>query len=63
MQALGSMRFIEDFLEKGDFSNGLNHPRASVDFIEELIERFSNMLPKVNIYICKLIQVRKYSKF
>lgn len=55
MQALGAMRFIEDILEKSNFDE--MGQKNSINFLENLIKRFENLLPKVNIYYCKLIQV------
>lgn len=60
MQALGAMRFIEDIMEQSNFLE--MSQQNSINFLEDLIQRFKMLLPKVNIYYCKLIQVNEEFK-
>ncbi|KAH7732321.1 MYND finger family protein [Aphelenchoides avenae] len=54
MEALGAMRFIDDVLDKREVEQ--MSPANARSFIRDLLERFENLLPKVNVYYCKLIQ-------
>uniref|UniRef100_A0A915EGW9 Uncharacterized protein n=1 Tax=Ditylenchus dipsaci TaxID=166011 RepID=A0A915EGW9_9BILA len=54
MQALAAMRFIDDVLERNDFEQ-MSRSLAA-EFITDLLQKFELILPKVNIYYCKLIQ-------
>ncbi|KAI1732031.1 MYND finger domain-containing protein [Ditylenchus destructor] len=54
MQALAGMRFIDDLLDKTNFDE--MGRSVAIDFLKDLLLKFENMLPKVNIYYCRLIQ-------
>ncbi|KAI1725540.1 MYND finger domain-containing protein [Ditylenchus destructor] len=54
MQALAGMRFIDDLLDKTNFEE--MGRSVAIDFLKDLLHKFENMLPKVNIYYCRLIQ-------
>lgn len=46
MEALGAMRFIDDVLDKREVEQ--MSPANARSFIRDLLERFENLLPKVN---------------
>lgn len=56
MEALGAMRFIDDLLERSNFDQ--MGREESNRFLEDLLERFGRLLPRINIYYCKIVQVK-----
>lgn len=55
LEAIGAMKFIDNVLEKREIDQ--MPQKMAVEFLEDLLGRFNEMLPKVNVYFCKLIEV------
>jgi hypothetical protein len=55
MEAISAMRQIESIIEAGEIDQ--MSVNVAHQFVHDLVDRFSMILPKVNVYYCKLIQV------
>lgn len=56
MEAVAAMRFIEQIVENQEIEQMASNEQA-VNFLTDLKKRFSELLPKVNVYLCKIIQL------
>ncbi|KAK6766667.1 hypothetical protein RB195_026134 [Necator americanus] len=54
MEAIGAMRFIDKIIEDQEVEQMPKKTR--IEFLEDLLERFTKILSGTNIYLCKLIQ-------
>lgn len=57
LEAIGAMKFIDNVLDKREVDQ--MPVKMAIEFLEDLIERFREMLPRVNVYFCKLVEVRE----
>ncbi|KAJ1359799.1 hypothetical protein KIN20_018600 [Parelaphostrongylus tenuis] len=54
MEAMNAMRFINKIIEDKELEQ--MPKRTRVEFLEDLLERFSKILSDTNIYLCEVIQ-------
>ncbi|VDO21286.1 unnamed protein product [Haemonchus placei] len=58
VEAVNAMRFIDQIFEDRELEQVSKMPsKTRVEFLEDLLERFTKILSGCNIYLCKLVQV------
>ncbi|VDM42861.1 unnamed protein product, partial [Toxocara canis] len=55
LEAIDAMRFVDRILEKKEIEQ--MPKKQAVCFLKGLMERFARILPNVNVYMCKIIQL------
>ncbi|KIH64985.1 MYND finger [Ancylostoma duodenale] len=60
MEAVSAMRFVDKIIEDREMEQMPKKTR--IEFLEDLLERFTKILSGSNIYLCKLIQIHSCSR-
>lgn len=55
LEAINAMRYIDRIVEKEEVQQMPKDDR--VPFLNDLLHKFSNILPSINVYFCKIIQL------